>query len=188
MKPVVLHAAPRTDRRVQRTREALREALLSLLPGHGWDGIDVAMLCERANIGRSTFYLHYADKGALLRGAFADLHDHLIATIHPADRARPHAFLPGLLAHVHGQQEVFRSLLGRRSGQAVQDQMRDLLITLFAQDDAGDEARPHLLAGALMQLMVWWLGTAWQLTPAEVEARFRAFAVRPIDAVGAPMA
>lgn len=175
----------RQDRRIQRTREALRDALLTLLPEVGWDGIDVAMLCEMANIGRSTFYLHYTDKAALLRGTFADLQSHLLRTIAPSQQGRPFAFLPGLLAHVFEQQEVFRSLLGRRSGQAVQDHMRDVLIDLFAQTDTADEqpgsiadARPHMLAGSLMQLMVWWLASAKDLTPKEVEAHFLTFAVQ----------
>lgn len=178
-----LSGVRRPDRRVLRTRVALREALLSLLPEVGWDAMDVAMLCERANVGRSTFYLHYADKAALLRGAFADLQAHLLGAVAPAQQARPFAFLPGLLSHVHGQKEVFRSLLGRRSGQAVQDQMRDMLVTLFTshdgrrgQPDGGEDARPQMLAGALMQLMVWWLGSAWHLTPEDVEARFLVFA------------
>jgi AcrR family transcriptional regulator len=174
----------RPDRRTQRTKDVLRDALLSLLPEVGWDGIDVAMLCERANIGRSTFYLHYQDKAALLRGSFADLQSHLLVSVEPSDQARPYAFLPGLLVHVHEQQEVFRSLLGRRSSQIVQDHMRDILMALFSKaEETGkhpgspDEARPHMLAGGLMQLMVWWLGTSRQLTPAEVEARFLAFSV-----------
>ncbi len=177
--------AGRSDRRVQRTREALRDALLSLLPEAGWDGIDVAMLCERANVGRSTFYLHYADKTALLRGAFGDLQAYVLAASAPSESARPFAFLPALLAHVHEQQEVFRSLLGRRSGQVVQDCMRDILIELFARTDRAvvqpvhaDDARHHMLAGGLMQLMVWWLGHAAHLTPTELEARFLAFSVR----------
>ncbi len=153
---------------------------MSLLPEVGWDDIDVAMLCQRANIGRSTFYLHYADKSALLRGAFADLKQHVLTAIAPSDAARPYAFLPGLLAHVHEQQEVFRALLGRRSGQVVQEHLREILIALFAQG-ADADARPHMLAGSLMQLMVWWLGSAWQLPPQDIEGRFLAFAVHPSE-------
>ena len=40
----------RPDRRVLRTRGAL----LELLVERGWDAIDIASICERANIGRST--------------------------------------------------------------------------------------------------------------------------------------
>jgi AcrR family transcriptional regulator len=176
----------RPDRRVQRTREALRDALLCLLPEVGWDDMDVAMLCERANIGRSTFYLHYSDKAALLRGAFADLQQHVLTTIEPSDSDRPYAFLPALLAHVHTQQAVFRALLGRRSSQAVQDHLREVLIALFAPDSAS-EARTHMLAGSLMQLMVWWLGTAWGLSPEDIEARFLNFAVSASNPPPSPL-
>lgn len=60
------------DRRVRRTREALRDALLALLVERGWDDIDVQALCVRADIGRSTFYLHFPNKEALLRGSLAE--------------------------------------------------------------------------------------------------------------------
>lgn len=173
----------RPDRRVRRTREALRDALLELLPETGWDDIDVATLCERADIGRSTFYLHYTDKTDLLRGAFDDLHTHLLATAAASPGHVEHPFLPGLLQHVHEQRDVFRALLGRRSGQVVQDHFRDLLIRLFGADH---DARTHLLAGSLFQLLVWWLGSARHHLPAEVEARFRAFAVSGSPAVGSP--
>ena len=43
------------DRRSTRTRTALRDALLGLIAERGWDEIAVQDLCERANIGRSTF-------------------------------------------------------------------------------------------------------------------------------------
>jgi AcrR family transcriptional regulator len=176
------------DRRTQRTRAALRDALLSLLPELGWDEIDVAMLCERANIGRSTFYLHYTDKAAFLRSAFADLQAAVQASIKPDEVHRPYAFLPALLDHVHENQAIFRSLLGRRSGQVVQDHMRDMLIALFsssgtahgsAQSATATSAQAHMLAGCLMQLMVWWLGSAWQFSADDIEARFLCFAVVP---------
>lgn len=175
--------APSTDRRVRKTREALRDALLGLLPEVGWDGIDVAMLCERADVGRSTFYLHYTDKAALLRGAFTDLQTHLVSSLDAAARGSRFPFLPGLLAHVHEQREVFKALLGRRSGQVVQDHFRDLLVKLFSSSTHAPRkatipsARSHMLAGSLFQLLVWWLGSNRLQGPDEIEAIFRGFAV-----------
>ena len=57
------------DRRSLRTRTALRDALLGLIAERGWDEIAVQDLCERANIGRSTFYLHFP-KDTLNKSAF----------------------------------------------------------------------------------------------------------------------
>jgi AcrR family transcriptional regulator len=176
----------RVYRRVQRTREALRDALLALLPELGWDDIDVQTLCERANIGRSTFYLHFPDKAALLRGTFDDLRAHLLQSGQHGGDACAYPFLPGLLAHVHEQRAVFQALLGRRSSQAVQAHFREVLVSLFSESIGlrtrapwAAHARAHAMAGALFQLMVWWLGSRNPVSPAEVEAWFIGFAVTP---------
>ena len=53
---------PRGDRCVQRTRDSLRAAFVALMAERGWDRVSVQDVCDRANVGRSTFYTHFADK------------------------------------------------------------------------------------------------------------------------------
>ncbi|OWK24017.1 hypothetical protein AJ87_27030 [Rhizobium yanglingense] len=50
------------DRRVGRTKTALHRALISLILERGYDSITVEEICQTANVGRSTFYLHYTSK------------------------------------------------------------------------------------------------------------------------------
>lgn len=47
------------DRRVQKTKAAIREAFLSLLKKKRAEEITVTELAQEANIERKTFYLHY---------------------------------------------------------------------------------------------------------------------------------
>lgn len=167
------------DRRVQRTRSALREALMALMAERGWDAIDVQVLCDRADIGRSTFYQHYANKEELLMQNFAGLRDALLAHASTRGDRTPLAFVPPLLAHVHEFQAVFRALVGRRSGHYVRDRFQELLIDLVK---AGlprrtspawqADAHAHYLAGALFELLVWWLGSNRPHSPEEVQALF----------------
>lgn len=49
------------DRRVLRTREAIREAFFTLLEEKPVEKISVRELCELANINRTSFYDHYLD-------------------------------------------------------------------------------------------------------------------------------
>ena len=63
----------RTDRRIQRTRQALRNALLQLVKEKGYDSILVEEITQRANLGRATFYLHYKDKEDLLVDVFSEI-------------------------------------------------------------------------------------------------------------------
>jgi AcrR family transcriptional regulator len=54
------------DRRVQKTRKFLQEALIELVEEKGYDSITVREILDRADVGRSTFYAHFQDKDDLL--------------------------------------------------------------------------------------------------------------------------
>lgn len=171
----------RVDRRVVRTRNALRAALMDLMVERGWDAIDVQALCDRADIGRSTFYQHYSNKEELLKQNFAGLRQALLAQAVPCASDSPLGFVAPLLEHVHEFQAVFRALIGRRSGHYVQDRFRELMVELVQAGQAPAsrrghswqaEARAHYLAGALFELMVWWLGSKRPYGPGEVYELF----------------
>lgn len=49
------------DRRVRKTRRVLRNTLVDVLQNRSLNQITVKELCEKADINRSTFYLHYSD-------------------------------------------------------------------------------------------------------------------------------
>lgn len=67
------------DRRVGKTRQGLHEALASLIHEKSYDAIAIKELLSRANVGRSTFYTHYRNKGELLKSG---VHDALGASVH----------------------------------------------------------------------------------------------------------
>src|ERR1700752_55551 len=56
------------DRRIERTRQTLRNALIGLVLEKHYDEITVQDIIDRANVGRSTFYAHFRDKEDLLMG------------------------------------------------------------------------------------------------------------------------
>lgn len=59
---------PREDRRTAYTKRVIKEALFELIDEKGsFAAVNVTDMCSRADVNRSTFYLHYEDKFALLR-------------------------------------------------------------------------------------------------------------------------
>ncbi len=54
------------DRRIPRSKRALRDALIELMEERSFDGFSVNDLCERADLNRGTFYNHFRDKDDLL--------------------------------------------------------------------------------------------------------------------------
>lgn len=177
------------DRRIERTRTALRTALLELMQERGWDEIDVQTLCARANVGRSTFYQHFPNKEELLKASFAGLKSALMAEASSnGTAAGALGFVPALVDHVHEMQHLFRALLVRRSAHYVQDRFRELLIEMVLADAPPARrswqaaARAHYLAGALFELLVWWLGSNRPHKPREIELLFRQWTTAVMDA------
>lgn len=62
---------PKPDRRTERTRAALMSAFVGLLLEEGYDAVTVERIAARANVGRSTFYMHHKSKDDILRQAMA---------------------------------------------------------------------------------------------------------------------
>lgn len=56
----------KNDQRSMKTKHAITGAFLELMEEVGFSKINVRMIIERADINRSTFYLHYLDKYDLL--------------------------------------------------------------------------------------------------------------------------
>lgn len=59
--------ATKPDRRTERTRQALMSAFVQILLEEGFDSVSVERVAARANVGRSTFYMHYKSKEDILR-------------------------------------------------------------------------------------------------------------------------
>lgn len=157
---------PSSDRRIQRTRLALRDALIVLMTERGWDDINIRDLCKRADIGRSTFYQHFQNKEELLVGCFDDL----VAWLdnHALEMNRdltPLPFLRGLMEHVYEQRMLFRLIIGNRSGYVVQKRFREMVARLVKESKVVKgrgwqrEATVSFITGALMETLAWWLDT-----------------------------
>jgi AcrR family transcriptional regulator len=69
------------DRRVLRTRRQLQDALMALVLEKGYDAVTIEDITERADLGRTTFYLHYKDKDELLMQSLEAVYDDLVDQI-----------------------------------------------------------------------------------------------------------
>src|SRR5271170_7945632 len=68
-----------TDPRILRSRRMLMEALARLLIKKEFEDVSVQEIADAATLNRATFYLHYADKNALLQAMTATRFRGLIA-------------------------------------------------------------------------------------------------------------
>ena len=171
---------------MQRTRSALRAALIGLAREKPYDGIAVKDILDRANVGRSTFYAHFHDKNALLENSIHDM----LRSIH--DRAclrgaaeRVLAFSLPILEYVARHRRVEGPGMTREGRIAMHAHLQRVLADLIREEVAtGIRARQSSsqlpaelvarhIAATFVLLLNWWVDTESALTPEEVDARFR---------------
>jgi AcrR family transcriptional regulator len=180
----------RIDRRVRRTRELLRNALTSLILEKGYERVTVQDICDRADVGRSTFYAHFQDKEELLLSGFDDLKQQLRRAF--ADHERQTAARdpnPGswaalaVIEHLAGYQAV-SSMLGRRGSAVALARLRRILSELLrdhlqVQLDLTTGTRVPLevavevAVASLLGLIDWWLDHDRPYPPEQLEEMYR---------------
>lgn len=171
---------------MRRTQRQLRESLVTLMLERGWDAVTVRDVCEHADVGRSTFYLHFADKESLLLSGFDELQAAMAAL--PHDPKAPFTFAEALLTHAAQNERVFRLVVGRQSGQQVQWRFRDVLVSLVRAELAALKvpaaSRPmtaRFLAGGFLEFLAELLDNPRAQRPAPLAERFRALAMGVLE-------
>src|SRR5207247_11310009 len=106
--------AKKTDRRVRRTRQLLQDALIAMVIEKGYDATTVQDIIDRANVGRATFYAHFADKQTLLTSRLEDLRG--VLTERRRHASGPLGFSLAMLEHARRHSPPSRPTVGRRSG------------------------------------------------------------------------
>ncbi|MFC9386757.1 TetR/AcrR family transcriptional regulator [Streptomyces venezuelae] len=201
---------PAGDRRVRRTRAALRQALVELVLDKGFHAVTVEEVTERADVGRATFYAHYRDKEDLLVGIVRDLAEDRERLLPAVRQAHAEGFtgLPVKYVFEHAEQEkpVYQVVLrGEGDGRALRE-FTDLIRT---HAEAAFRARVAQLGvtpripldvvarawtGELIALLTWWVENDTGYSAAEITAHLRDLSVygrvwatglTPSDAPGA---
>lgn len=183
------HAKRPIDRRVARTRATLEKALYALILEKGYEAITVDNICERANVGRSTFYAHYMGKDDLKRSGLQHLRAMLVEQQKRAGRTdQPWEFSLAIFEHARDHLELYKALVGGHGGaialgtvrQIVADMVRGEVVASMEGTEA--EAIPrdivvHYVVGGFMALLTWWLDGGAKLPPDRIDSMFKRLTV-----------
>jgi len=164
----------RPDRRRERTKRQLSEALVALILERGYDNIRIEDITERANLGRATFYLHFTDKQELMLITLQRVVDELIAQIAdlPSAPLTPGATMPAQIAfrHADANRALYRvilqsqaaGVLAGRLREHLAQRVRDQIMTTLSLIEGHKPALPvdvmsNYVAASLLGLINWWL-------------------------------
>lgn len=133
------------DRRIVRSKRALRAALISLMETKGFEAITVNDLCSAADLNRGTFYNHFSDKEHLLGsfeeevlGDISHIRDEM-STLSVKEvmayclTKKPLPFLVSLFDYFRSQGDFLHAVLGPGGDPGFGSRLRDSFCTTLIQ-------------------------------------------------------
>ena len=157
------------DRRIIRTKQQIRQALIELLSEKGENNISVRELAQRANINRGTFYIHYKDTHDLVEQLVDEAVKKLLGVCKrhpPAQTPREsYPFLTDLFETLQSDPQLFTILLGTTGSHAysericvtIQENFLDDLLSVFYSADPKQRqvASGFIVSGCLHEALNW---------------------------------
>lgn len=167
------------DRRVRRTRRALQDALISLILEKGYDAVTIEEITDRADLGRTTFYLHFKDKEELFMHAidticqdFIEKHENLLTMEHnPKTHKNIHLNLDEFIlfhifTHARENANLYKVMLrgegGAKASKRFSNIIKEETILRLSYVQGLSSKVPleifaAFFAGTLIELVTWWL-------------------------------
>lgn len=180
------------DRRVHRTHMSLHKALMSLILEKKYESITVQQILDRADVGRSTFYMHFRDKDELLFNGFHYLEEFLESAQRVSTPAsgksyeRIIGFSLGMFEHAQQYRRVNRALLGSSAEPVAQRRIHSILSGIVSRElklelqsrtrsnvPVSPELLTHFLVSTFTSVLTWWLNSKNPVSPKEIDAAYR---------------
>lgn len=174
----------------------LQDALVALMIEKGYEDTTVQDIIDRANVGRATFYSHFADKKTLLVSRIEDLRASLVEKQREAlatsdRREKRFAFSLPMLEHARAHLPLYAALTGRESGAFVLQRIQqmiadlvqsDLVVMGFTRASTHRDLLVQHVAGGFMAVIYWWLDNGAKLSASEVDEIFRKLSLHGLAA------
>ena len=185
-----LHAKQKKDRRIQKTLRLLHEALGSLIREKPYEEIVVKEILDRANVGRSTFYMHFRDKDELL---VSGIHE-MLGSVHAPPEApssgepyeRVVRFSRPIFEHIYEHRRTGAVMMGVGGRAVVHDHLQKIVAEQIS-DDVGKDGHGRrrqasripqdllvqYIASTFILVLNWWANSRTPPMPADADALFR---------------
>lgn len=194
------------DRRITRSKKALRVALIELMEERGFDSITVNDLCARADLNRGTFYNHFQDKEHLLEAFEAEVMTDLVRfqdkmkdlnlkdIVFYQVRKKPLPFLVELFDYLRGEADFLHAVLGPggdvRFGPQLRDSVCGDLIQSILHERYRNDPAPFVgyyiafFASAYLGVITRWIETGMRESSEEMAlVAMRLLFIRPGESI-----
>ena len=163
----------KSDRRVVRTRRAIREALIELSLEIGYERVTVRRLTDRADIAYATFYRHYQNKDEVLTECFRSIVQEVNRQISPDMTHYEESLIMFKICQNHAETCLFGTSLPRDHPaiKPVWDEVADMVFNLYTARSGSPvplKVSVNHLICSVVEMIRWWLTDGQEYTPEEM--------------------
>jgi AcrR family transcriptional regulator len=173
------------DRRVRRTKASLHNALIGLARETPYPSIAVKEILNRANVGKSTFCMHFRDKDDLLESGIQEVLNSIQdqpGTGNALERLV--AFSLPLLQHIDEHRCATGTKMKREGRVIMHEHMQHVLTAAIADEltqiaprkpkaQIPTELIARHVASTFVLVLNWWVDSDSPLAPTDINAYFR---------------
>ncbi len=191
----------KADRRIRRTLTSLHEALMKLMVEKNYDQLTVQEILETADVGRSTFYMHFDGKDDLLLSGLERLRSILETALRKEKgSAKRHegiiAFSLAMFEHADSHREIYFALSRTQAWGMVRNSIHKILEDLIRRESKSEIARLktnnselpaelfiQYLSWTFSSVLTWWIDRKSPLTPVQINEMYRSLVLPTIHSV-----
>ncbi|GAB2559254.1 TetR/AcrR family transcriptional regulator [Gracilibacillus alcaliphilus] len=169
------------DRRIKKTKKAIKQAFLTLLQENELTKITVSQICSMADIGRGTFYLHYQDifdlyeklEGELLNQLLEWI-DELYGKEEPITLA---AFMEKTAEFIIQNKAAFEIFMNEKKNNALSSKIKEIIVLKELgdrkrngqfQDSIFEEYQVSFHVSGTIEVLNKWIETGMIQSPKEI--------------------
>lgn len=167
------------DLRYQRTKSAIIEATVALLEKKTFEEISIKDICEKANISRSGFYLHYTDKYDLAEKYQLELMAQGTKILQANHYTKRNEATLTMLRLLVGEGRMLALLISEKGSVEIQNKIRELVkenakknifpyLQLETKTEVEEKYLLSFLSNAILGVIQEWVKSGQKESPEEM--------------------
>lgn len=137
------------DRRIQKSKSALKQALLIIMKKKSFSKITIKELCDKANLNRSTFYANYQNINDILFDIYYDIYLDMSNFLQHLDYDYNIDYnimqIKNIIDYLKEHQDSFQLLLANNENNMFEQQLTLFYMKKYVKDDSDDKERYQFL-------------------------------------------
>lgn len=180
------HYSTTKDARVIQTRQALRQALLSLLDRKPFEQITIREIATESGVGYTTFFRHHPGKEELLNDIAADEIKQLIQLALPSmGSTDPKSAAFTFCSYIAEHRSLWSTLLTGGAANVLRDEFMRVSRDVAASWDSGSDWLPTdvaiiLVTSGTIELLAWWLKQKQPISVEQLATIYERVVVTPV--------